>query len=99
MRPSLAALLYVAVGMTARAQTPTLRIRVLDYAGVPTATLNSFRPPASEVFKQSGIASEWPTCRIDARQGECGPIAESEVYVKIVPKPAPGGRTKFGTTV
>jgi hypothetical protein len=85
--------------LTARAQTPTLRIRVLDYAGVPTATLSSFRPPASEVFKQSGIASEWPTCRIEARQGECGPLADSEVYVKIVPKPAPGGKTKYGTTV
>ena len=99
MRPSLAALLYVAMEMTARAQTPTLRIRVLDYAGVPAATLGSFPLPASEVFRQSGIASEWPTCRIQSRQGACEPLADSEVYVKIVRQPAPGGPTKFGTTI
>jgi hypothetical protein len=99
MRPSVAALLYVAVELTARAQSPTVRIRVLDYAGVPTATLRDFPRPAQEVFLHSGIASEWPTCRIEARQGACGPLADSEVYVKIVPKPAPGGKTKFGTTI
>jgi hypothetical protein len=99
MRPAMAAFLFVAVELTARAQAPVLRIRVLDYADVPPATLTSFPPPASEVFRQSGIASEWPTCRIQARQGDCGPLADSDVYVKIVPKPAPDGRTKFGTTV
>jgi hypothetical protein len=99
MRPSLAAVLFVAMELAARAQTPVLRIRVLDYAGVPAATLKSFPPPAREVFQQSGIASEWPTCRIEARQGDCGPLADTDVYVKIIPKPAPGGKTKFGTTI
>lgn len=99
MRPVLAAFLFLAVTLTVRAQTPVLRIRVLDYAEVPPATLNSFPPPAREVFRQTGIATEWPTCRIQSRQGDCGPIADSDVYVKIVPKPAPGGKTKFGTTV
>jgi hypothetical protein len=99
MRPAVAAFLFVAGQVAARAQTPVLRIRVLDYAGVPAATLSSFPPPASEVFRQSGIASEWPTCRIQSRQGDCSPLADSEVYVKIVPKAASEGKTKFGTTV
>jgi len=84
--------------LAAHAKSPILRIRVLDNAGVPPATLSSFPPTAREVFRQSGIASEWPTCRIQAREGDCEPLADSEVYVRIVPNPAPGGKRTFGTT-
>lgn len=99
MRLCLAAVVYVAVGTAVHAQTPTLRIRILDYAGIPADALGSFSRSAGEVFRRSGIASEWPTCHIQTRQGACEPLTDSEVYVKIVPKFAPGGLTKLGTTI
>lgn len=99
MRPVLALAVFLAVNLSARAQTPVLRVRVLDYADVPAATLNSFAPAAREVFEQSGIGTEWPTCRIQARRGDCSPIADGDVYVKIVPKPVEGDKAKFGTTI
>jgi len=93
-----AAFWYVAVGMCAHGQGPTLRIRVLDYAGVPAAILTDFKPSTRALFRQTGIASEWPTCRIRDRRGACEPIGDTELYVKIVPKPARGSN-KFGTTI
>ena len=100
MRPKLAVFFYVAIGTAAaQAPPPALRIRVLDYAGVPSAILRDFSPGARALFEQGGIASEWPTCRIQPRQGACEPLTDGEVYVKIVPRAAPGGKMKFGTTI
>src|SRR5579883_20666 len=46
MRPLLAALAWIGAGAAASAQTPTLRIRVLDYARLPDATLRDFQAAA-----------------------------------------------------
>lgn len=100
MHPCFAAALCAAIGISAAsAQSPTLRIRVLDYASVPAATLHAFAAPARAVFLESGIESDWPTCRVAARQGTCEPLADDELYVKIVPKAAPGSVIRFGTTI
>ena len=102
MRPTLAVLAWLAAGAAACAQTPSLRIRVLDYARLPDATLRDFQAPAREIFRRSGIEAEWPTCRIPTRQGFCGPLGEGEVFLKIVRQPAPSagrGPRRFGSTV
>ena len=97
MRRSLAAALFFASLPAAPAQ-PTLHIRVLDYGAVPSATLGAFQAPARQLFEQSGIVSDWPVCRVQSRQGDCRPLADSELYVKILPT-APRGKSAFGTTV
>jgi len=99
VRPCLAVLICVALAAAARAQVPTLRVRVLDYAGLPAATLGNFQAPARAVFAQSGIASEWPTCSIRSGRGNCQPLADRELYIKIVPQRPPHGKASFGTTV
>jgi hypothetical protein len=103
MRPLLAALAWIGAGAAASAQTPTLRIRVLDYARLPDATLRDFQAPAREIFRRSGIDAEWPTCRIEARRGSCEPLADGEVFLKIVRRPAAApaarGPRRLGSTV
>ncbi len=102
MRPLLAALAWIAAGAAASAQTPTVRIRVLDYARLPDATLRDFQAPAREIFRRSGIDAEWPTCRIEARRGSCEPLGDGEVFLKIVRRsaaPAAHGPRRLGSTV
>jgi len=102
MRRTLAVLGWLATAGCTWAQIPILRVRVLDYARVPDTALREFAAPASEIFRHSGIEAQWPTCRIQTRQGDCEPLADTEVFVKIVRLPATQrrhGAAQFGTTV
>jgi hypothetical protein len=96
MRLMLAALLYA---VAAWAQGPAIQVRVLDYCNLPAETRSGFPSPASGVFAQSGIAAAWPTCQVTERKGACGPLADRELYVKIVPNAGPRSRSAFGTTI
>ena len=103
MLAALVLLVYLSAGAgIAPAQNAKLRVRVLDYARLPTKTLQEFELPARRIFRKCGIETEWPTCRVQSRQGACGPLAETEFFVKIVPRPAPSShrdRMRFGTTI
>jgi hypothetical protein len=93
---------YLALGAGPACAQLKLSIRVLDYARVPAATLRNFRERAREIFRATGIDAQWPTCQIGTREGECQPLGDHEMFLKIVARPAPSWHADsavFGTAV
>jgi hypothetical protein len=102
MRLRAAALLsiFAALGIAFGQDAAGLRIRVLDYVGVPAAILHDFESPAAALFEGAGIDARWRICRIALDEGSCEPLRVEESYIKIVARGlAREDSMVFGTTV
>jgi hypothetical protein len=91
-----AALLLIATVALAQ----PLTIRVLDYAGVPAPVLHNFKSPATVLFTDNGIATEWRICLVASAEGDCAPIQNRDLFLKIVEHAPPTATpSAFGAAV
>jgi hypothetical protein len=77
-----------------------LTIRVLDYAGLPGTVLRNFKSPATVLFTDNGIATQWRICRVASDAGDCAPIHDGDLFLKIVEHaPSTSSPSAFGGAV
>jgi len=77
-----------------------LTIRVLDYVGIPGPVLRNFKSPATVLFTDNGIATEWRICRVASDEGDCAPIQDRDLFLKIVEHAPPTATSSaFGAAV
>jgi hypothetical protein len=102
MRFRAAVLVSVTAGLGAAwgQDLQAIRVRVLDYANVPTAVLHDFEPSTRALFQDAGIDAQWRICRVATDEGACEPLNDQDSYLKIVARgPVKGNPLVFGTTV
>ncbi len=74
-----------AVAYAADEGRESVKVRILNYAGVPQSVLRHAQSEAADSYRAAGIQVEWTVCSFGKQATDCPELSPAERQVKIVP--------------